>query len=128
VLSKDYLFPDGSDMRSSLVFKFSEPQDLSKYKYVKIEMSFEDEQTNCVLSITDIGNNTKNFNVGPTISPDNNSIDVSVNRGVYAFKIPLDDGMNPVNRRVIQQITWNVSTEFSKGAHSFIVLDVTFYK
>ena len=107
----DYSLPDSGKGNAGIAFKFSELQDLTKYKFIEVTISFSDEQAKCELFMKD---NTDTTDA------------VRLSNNVVNARIALSTNYDAVNRKFIKEIGCHVGTDFSRGIHTFTIQGIKF--
>jgi len=110
-----------------IVFSFSEPQDLTDYEFVEINIDFENQEVRCSLDIRDISKQQSGVALGLTAQYAQD-IEVRTMGTAQTIVIPLDSYYGSINRKVVLDMGFSVGAESSPGSHYFTINGVRFLK
>ncbi len=119
-----YSLPEQEQGYAGLIYRFSEPQDITEYKYIEIKASFNDGAV-CDFWLIDDYENKKEVHIGDGITPDGD-ISISVNDRVQTITIPLKTNFEPVVLRDVIQVEFAVGTYLSRGQNRFVIESIRF--
>jgi hypothetical protein len=109
----EYGLPRAGFGYAGFQFAFDNPRNISNYKYIEVDIEFDDNTSGCSLKVVD---NEDKFSQTRILGP---------NR---IFRIPLIKVAGGVNTDSIKSIEFVAITDFSRGDHYFIVHDAKLVK
>jgi len=115
-----YSIPKDGDAYAGISLWFSEPQDLTEYKYIELTISFGDNQARCRLFIKD-----SFTGYGFVMLGDGNI--VSAKQDEQTIKIPLKS-FSSISRKLVKDLDFDVNGDFVRGDNSFTVSNIRFLK
>lgn len=119
-----YSLPEESYGYVGLVYKFTEPQNLTEYNYIEISANFGPGAV-CNLWLVDVDGNKKEILIGDGITPMDN-FSVQMSDGIQVITIPLESTFSPVNLRIVSELDFAVDTFLSRGRNNFVIHSIEF--
>jgi hypothetical protein len=122
-----YLIPEEEYGYVGLMFRFLEPQDLSDYDYIEIDVEFYDDAI-INFYILDLYEEKRLVKIGKNITPVGNNINSTSIEGTQLIKIPLHENFNGIRFDVVSQLEFVVDTYLSNGYSGCLIKDIRFIK
>jgi hypothetical protein len=114
-----YEMPDVDEGYGGLQFEFEKPEDLSSYKFIQFTIQFQDTDTRCRVFLRD----DQDVQASVLVGDGNFGKQIT---DIQVVTIPLVPAYNSTDRSKITKVIFSVNTNFTRGAHSFIVSDILF--
>lgn len=125
----DYTIPDQTKGYAGFVFRFSKATDLTEYRTIELEISF-DEGSVCDIFMRD---DTQNKNVqylrlGDRELVNGSGVQETRTENRRFITTPLKDNFKEVNKQRVKEIGFNANSDFVTGTHGLIVHSLRFVK
>jgi hypothetical protein len=109
-----------------VVFRFDKPEDLAKFNYIEIEITFEDDEAVSDLFIKDVNMspNVETVPIGAKVMDQEGIVRTTVGN-THTIKIPLRPHFEHVNFEVVKEIGFSIGT-YTPESLSFVIRDIRF--